>query len=199
MQIKKLILFILTFFSFNILIAQKYNEKTPLHQFFKNNYDSTIIFFGWSSWNISPNYCIIAKKDSNVYYFTYTSPYRSVIGFNYPGLSNKFMNEELLFQKTTPDTNRYFLPVKFDYIVRNKYWIEINSFDIWSLTDNIPESKKCFSNDTGEDTYYLITKKDIKILSFYDAEYFEECDSKNINRQNEIKTRNFILNIFKRK
>jgi hypothetical protein len=70
---------------------------------------------------------------------------------------------------------------------------------LWILTDKVPISKKCESVDGDEDTYYLITKSNIKLLSFYDADFFEECDSKNINRQNEIKTRNFILNTFKQK
>lgn len=200
MYIKKLILAIIIFFFSKTVFAQRYNEKTPLHQFFKNNFDSTIIYFQWSSWNISPNYYILSKKDSNVYYFTYTSPYRKVKGYNYPGnLDLKFITEDLIFEKTIPGTNRYLFPIQFYYSVRKKYWSEVNSDNLWNLTDRIPLSKKCDSEDGGEDTYYLITKSNIRLLSFYDADFFEECDSKNINRENEIKTRNFILNIFKQK
>lgn len=200
MYIKKLTIATIIIFFSKTVFAQPYNEKTPLHQFFKNNFDSTIIYFQWSSWNISPNYYILSKKDSNFYYYTYSSPYRRVKGYNYPGnLELKFITENLIFEKTTPDTNRYLFPIQFHYSVQRKYWSEVNSYNLWILTDKVPISKKCESLDGDEDTYYLITKSNIKLLSFYDADFFEECDSKNINRQNEIKTRNFILNIFKQK
>lgn len=193
MYLKMIICLWLSFFS-SALFAQQYREKTPLHAFFKNNFDSTIIYYGWSSWNTAPNYLIISRKDNNTYYFTYTSPYRKMFGYKIPGdLDVKFMLEQLKFENTPPDTNRYFLPVKIHHSVRNEFWTDVNAYNIWKLNDNIPEATRCSVSDGGEDTYYLISKSGIKTMSFYEA---KECSPININNQLEIKTKNVFIKIF---
>ena len=187
---------VLLFFLSPTTEAQRFKEKIPLHQFFQSNYDSTIIYYGWSSWGGAPNYFIVSKKDSNTYYFSYTSPYRKMFGYKIPGdLDFKFMLEQSKFENTPPDTNRYFFPVKIHYSLRNKYWTDINAFNIWRLTDDIKYSSKCETTDGGKDIYYLITTAGIKSLSFYNADSLEDCEP-DTNRQNEIKTRNLIMKIF---
>lgn len=49
---------------------------TPLHRFFQQNFDSTIVYQSSSSRNNSPNYLILAKCQDQLEFFTYTSLYR---------------------------------------------------------------------------------------------------------------------------
>lgn len=176
------------------LSAQIFKHPTPLEIFFQNNFDSTIIYHGFSSWYGAPNYFILSKKDNNIFYFTYSSRYRNAFGHKIPrGLDVKFMQEDSQFRWTIPDTNRYLEPVKILYSVRNKYWIDVNSYNIWKLNDNISQSQ-CNITDGSEDNYYLISKSGIKTLSFYEA---SECSRKNINHLNELKTKEIILKIFR--
>lgn len=197
MLFKKIILFILLTFSYSFLQAQMYKDTTPLHKFFANNFDSTIIYNQWSSWHPYPNYYIIAKKDSSVYYFTYKSPYSKVQGRYYPAdLHKNLIQDQGKFNSTVPDTNRYFLPVYIHYSNRQLFWSQINSFDVWNFKEVNENISGCQVDDDGSDTYYLITKQGVKVKTFYAADFYESCKPGNINLINEIKARNTILKIF---
>lgn len=198
MLFKTILLTIQFIFFYNSLQAQIYKETTPLHNFFKNNFDTTIIYNQWSSWYPYPNYYIIAKKDSSVYYFTYKSAYSKVQGRYYPAdLHRKFIKEEGNFKSTIPDTNRYFLPAYIHYSNRKLYWFQINSFNISNLKEANENIRGCEVYDDGSDTYYLITKQGIKTKTFYAADFYENCKPGNINLIGEIKTRELILKIFR--
>lgn len=184
-------------FSSSFLHAQIYKDTTPLHSFFKANFDSVIIYNQWSSWHPYPNYYILAKKDSVIYYFTYKSAYSRIQGLSFPAdLSKKFMQEEGTFKATIPDTNRYFLPVYIYYAKRNLFWSQINRFNVWSFKEVEECSNECEVDDGDFDTYYLITKQGIATKTFYAADFYETCKPSNINRINEIELRNTILKIF---
>ena len=197
MLFKKILLFISLIFSYSFLQGQIYKDTTPLHNFFANNFDSTIIYNQWSSWNPYPNYYIIAKKDSSVYYFTYKSQYSKVRGQYYPAdLHKKFIQEESRFNSTIPDTNNYFLPVYIHYSDRQLFWSQINSLDIWNVKEVNENINGCEVIDDGFDTYYLIAKQRVKVKTFYAADFYESCKPGNRNLINEIKTRNRILKTF---
>ncbi len=184
-------------FPFGNLKAQIYKNPTPLHDFFKSNFDSTIIYYRWSSWFPYPNYYIISKKDSSVYYFTYKSQYSKFKGLYYPAdLHKKFSQEELKFKLTTPDTNRYFLPVYIHFVDRHMFWSRINSFHIWNIKETNENNTGCDIDDGGSDTYYLITNKGIEVKTFYAADFYEGCKPGNVYLINEIKTRDTILKAF---
>jgi hypothetical protein len=196
MFIKTVLFQIILIFSYSFLPAQAYNETSALHSFFRNNFDSTVIYSPWSNWDISPNYRIVAKKDTSIYHFTYKSPYRKVQE-RYPAdLLSKFIKEEVKFSSTTPDTNRYFLPYYIYHRNKTSNWIQINSFGLWGL-EEIEDSKGgCQIRDASYDTYYLITTNAIKVLTYYAADFYDTCKPENINRKNAIKTRDIILKVF---
>ena len=197
MVFKATLLIVLLIFCNSNLLAQMYNDTSPLHNFFKNNFDSTIIYNKWSSRYPYPNYFIIAKKGSSVDYFTYKSPYYKAQGRYYPAdLHHKFMQEEGRFISTMPDTNRYFLPVYIHYPDRQLCWTQINSFGIWNCKEVNENISGCEIDDDGSDSYYLITKQAIEVKTFYAADFYELCKPGNINRINEIKTRKTILKFF---
>lgn len=166
------------------------NDSNPLMLFFQNNYDSTIIYNATSSWHPEPSYSIVAKKLDRVYFFTYKSPYTWTSGRTFPGeLIKKFMTEQSLYEATQPDTNRYFVPFEVNYDRRSDYWREITSYEIWQAKEVVEAPGGCDEEDGGTDTFYLITGKQIKTLSYYSPDFYETCRSTNIYRQTAIKTR----------
>lgn len=184
-------------FPCTFLQGQFYKDTNPLQKFFLDNYDSTIIYHQWSSWHPFPNYYIVAKKGNWINYFTYTSPYHKALGRYYPeDLTEKFIQEDIKFQSTTPDTNRYFLPVYIHHSKRDLIWTATNGYDIWRIQEVNENNYSCEVYDATSDTYYLITKQGIRILNFYAADFFEKCKPGNINLLNAIKTRDTILKAF---
>lgn len=194
-----LLLLITCIFSGLYLRAQPYKENTPLHQFLQANFDSTIIYYNWTGGaGYFPNYYILAKKDTHVFYFRYTSPYSRIQGRGLPGsLAVKFANEHYKFGRTLPDTNQYFLPVYVHHSVINSNWVQVNSFGIWQLKSVDGANSICEVHDAAYDTYYLISKSGIKTLAYYGADDYEDCGPSDGNRQREIQTRNFIRSVFK--
>jgi hypothetical protein len=117
--------------------AQQNQSITPLHKFFQANYDSTIIHYNWSNWYFAPNYLILAKQKNNIFFFTYTSPYKNIIGRPFPrNLSKKFMEEESKFKGTVPDTNRYLLAKRVLNDKLTNYWNELDTASLWHLKND---------------------------------------------------------------
>lgn len=201
MPIKKplLFFFILLIFATLSAHAQSRKNENALLRFFQNNFDSTIVYHIWSSWNASPNYCIVAKKDSGIYFFTYMDPYLETPGRYFPGnLMEKFSAAHFQFQRTEPDTNRYFLPFKIYPTDRKKAWTDINAFHICQTADEPTIKSKCDVHDGSHMAFFfLLTKDSIRVLDYYEPETFEKCGPTNSDRQNVIKTQKEFALIFK--
>jgi hypothetical protein len=189
------LLFFLCFFA---LKAQTHKEPNPLQQFFKNNYDSTIIYYPWSNWDSAPNYYIVAKKGRDVYCFTYSCPpYKRMAGRYYPGnLNLKFMQLYNKFKAISPDTNNYFAAYTANYNSQKSLWKQINSFGIWNLKDKDLPNNTCVTDDGGYDTYYLITNTGVRAMEYYGVETNKECAPKDINRQKNIQIRECVKTLF---
>ncbi|RZK25630.1 MAG: hypothetical protein EOO63_15760, partial [Hymenobacter sp.] len=116
----------------------------PLHAFFQQNFDSTIVYQSSSTWNRSPNYLILAKHQNQLDFFTYRSPYRDVLGRYFPGkLVQKISQEELRFRAATPDTNRYLLPQRVASEVLRRSWQRLNPPSLWAIQgDSAPTPKR---------------------------------------------------------
>jgi hypothetical protein len=170
--------------------AQQAQGTNPLILFFQSNFDSTLIHNSWSSWHQEPNYRIVAKKDDKVYFFTYRSPYAWTSGRSFPGqLMHKFMEDQLRFERTKPDTNRYFLPVFVQFEKRMEFWENINRYKIWNAQEVQYEPGGCDVDDGRTDTFYLIIEKFVRILEFYSPDFYETCKTPNVHRQTAIQTR----------
>ncbi len=194
-------------FSFGFLFlcypvfAQQNESITPLHKFFQANYDSTIIHYNWSNWYSAPNYLILAKQKNNIYFFTYTSPYKNVIGRPIPGnLSKKFAIEENRFKATVPDTNRYLLAKRVLNDKLKNYWNELHMASLWNIKDDkhtLRDIGNCMIEDAGTATFYFISKTGIKVSNFYAPDFWEECLGKDINRQKALKAEAILWRIVK--
>ncbi|WP_188815973.1 hypothetical protein [Hymenobacter cavernae] len=181
--------------------AQSKVKSTPLHVFFQQNFDSTIIYHVGSNWNNSPHYLIIAKHKERVYFFTYISPYRHLRGAYYPGnLPLKIMRAESTFQATAPDTNRYFLPRPLSSDTLLRAWQLLNLPHLWLIKDEreTPTSRRGCTviMDGDENTLYLIDKQTIKAVDFYTPDD-EGCEEQDPNRQQVVKVRDTLLMLLK--
>ena len=195
MKLQKVVLLLalnILFISYSIS-AQQHERITPLHEFFKANYDSTIIYHSWSNWYSAPNYMIVAKQKDKLYFFTYASPYKDLRGRYFPGnLSQEFMEEENKFKTIVPDTNRYLLAKNILQSTLSKNWKELQAANLWKLKDDkniIKSSANCIIEDGTTSTFYLMSKESVKVLNFYAPDFWEECLEKNINRQKAIEAR----------
>jgi hypothetical protein len=147
--------------------------------------------------NNGDDFQIISKWNRSTAYFSYYDPFKWAMGHEYPlALKYKFLDEDELFRQTVPDTNRYFIPHKVDYRVRNQNWININQLNIWSLKDDNEKTdtcqRKCVVMDGSVYAFYLITKTQIRRLDFDNPDFYEECCPGNKNRQAALA----ILKIF---
>ncbi|WP_132055676.1 hypothetical protein [Pseudocnuella soli] len=178
--------------------AQQTLITNPLTTFFQANFDSTIIYHNWSSWNPLPNYCIIAKKDNGTFLFTYRSPYHSTFGHKFPSdLTEKFIAEQLLFERTQVDTNRYFLPVQVDLDDKRNTWKYLNANRLWNLKNVDRIKKQCSIEDGLENTFYLITSGGTKILHFDESDLSQLCAPTFSDRQYVLTVTDQILVTFK--
>lgn len=177
--------------------AQSPRQITPLHHFFQANYDSTIIYHNWSSWYTAPHYLIFAKHREKLYFFTYISPYRKMQGRVLPGgLKELYSDEESKFQRTMPDTNRYLLPQYIGDKELQKYWKNLGTTELWKIrSDKLQEPATCVVDDGDENTFYFITKKEIKTENFYAPSLYEECAGKDRNRQKAIQASELLISI----
>lgn len=164
---------------------------TPLHAFFQQHFDSTIVYQIGSNWNNSPNYLILAKHQSQLDFFTYRSPYRDALGHYFPGkLVQKFSWEETRFRTTTPDTNRYLLPQRVTVENLRRGWQTLNARQLWMIQGDEQARRitgNCVVEDEEEITLYLIDKKASRSARFYAPAFFEACAGKDVGRQQIIR------------
>jgi hypothetical protein len=174
--------------------AQQTVKSTPLHRFFQQHYDSTIIWQSGSAWNNAPHYLILAKYKDQVYFFTYMSPYHERLGKYYPGgLAKKMALEDLRFRTTIPDTNRYLLPQNMLPRTLSQCWRQLNPSQLWTaLQDDLQAGSaagKCGIDDGDDNVFYLLDRRTSKTAAFYAPAYWEECLGKDPNRQQAIRVR----------
>jgi hypothetical protein len=174
----------------------------PLHAFFQQHYDSTIVYHRGSSWNNAPNYIILAKHQGGVDAFTYASPYRDGIGHYYPGkLTSHFSQEDARFHATRPDTNRYLVPHAGNTAALRRTWQQLHTTQFWAVVgdSNRPNvTEGCTIEDGDEYVFYFIDKRAIRVVSFYAPAEKEACVGHNTNRTQALATsqalRALILN-----
>ncbi|UOQ54232.1 hypothetical protein [Hymenobacter cellulosivorans] len=176
--------------------AQPTVKSTPLHRFFQQHYDSTIIYHSGSSWNNSPNYLILAKHQNQVDFFTYTSPYRGTKGKYYPGqLTRKFAQEDQAFRTMVPDTNRYLLPQPVRPITLQQAWRQLDPGLLWQVKDDRETGNNagtCVVEDADDNVFYLINRRTIRIASFYAPDFRQQCLGLDAGRQRALDARKVL-------
>lgn len=171
-------------------------QLPPLHRFFQRNYDSTVVYQSGLRERDGPAYLILAKHKSQVYFFTYQSPYRGAQGRYFPGkLVHHFARQEAAFRATVPDTNRFLLPGRgAPPDTLRRYWRRLNPPRFWQVQGDSQASPAtaahpCGIDDGDYNTFYLVDPRLIRAAAFYAPAYWEECLGRNPNRQQAINAR----------
>ena len=202
---KKIILLsIILNLSINGLTQEIITASNPLEEILQKDFDSTILYSysGWKSYR--PNYLIIAKKDSLVYFYRYSSPLKNnFIGDKVPYNSDtrlKLITNQLEFVETKPDINSYFSWV--DTKSSNKsIWKDITKYNIWNLVDGAKLDSLDTNCETelhmGYEIFKLITKDKIIQLQYYNPRGLNEDCKFNQTRDDIVKIEEIIFEYFK--
>jgi len=201
---KKIILLYLIFIiSLNGFTQEIISASNPLEKTFQTDFDSTILY-SYSNRGYTHNYLIIAKKDSSVYFYRYSSPQKSFYSRNIaPPNSNihsKLISNQLEFIETKPSINDYFSWV--DTKSSNKsIWKDITKYNIWNLVDGAKLDSLDTNCETefhmGYEIFKLITKDKIIQLQYYNPRGLNEDCKFNQTRDDIIKIEEIIFEYFK--
>ncbi|WP_205313807.1 hypothetical protein [Pedobacter nanyangensis] len=168
------------------------NEIKPLHLFLQKNADSTLIFKYESNWMTLPEYWVISKKNDTITRYRY-----------------KFDDRRARMPKSVRDTlskinpidlkaeykeiysvgiNKYFNALYTDNTTIKAFWGRLQRLSPWTINDDSVEGWGCPPNEKGEVnqiydgggiSLFLISKKEIKHLSFYAPDFYNKvCPGK---------------------
>lgn len=199
-----LLLIIFPFLSFS---QSKGVGITPMHKFFQQSTDSTIIIEYSHIADSRPSfYRVLSKTGDLVQAFKYEPVDTSYYFFGRLRASmpvvlwNKFLAERAAFLRSPASINIFFNYIQMDAVQTKKLWREIMSLKPWKLVDDYTYGAECkgipagVTIEGGTWIIHLITKKEIKTLYYLLPEYFEKQCPGNKNRQAVVK----IEEIFKR-
>lgn len=201
---KKLILLSLILnLSLNGFTQRVISASNPLEQILQKDFDSTILY-SHSKWNsYSPNYLIIAKKDSLVYFYRY-----SLLDNNFGSRDNaplnsdiysKLISNHLEFIETKPNINSYFSWVDTESPDKS-IWKDITKYNIWNLVDDAKIDSLDTNCETdfhlGYEIFKLLTKDKIIELQYYDPRGMNDCKF-NQTLDDIIKIEEIIFEYFK--
>jgi hypothetical protein len=204
-NIMKRILFttLLLFVFFEGFSQTKDSISNPLEKILQNDFDSTILLSKYGGWDMSPNFYILSKKDSLVYFYRYSvnnkrysgkrdSPLKSELG-------KKLFSSDYDINKIIPNINPYFK--WFDTkLSRESIWFEFQKYNLWNFIDddNIERKSRftCGVLDGIYCEYRLITKNQVIKLKYFEPFETNKCKY-NKFRDDISKIDKTILDFFK--
>ena len=204
---KKIILLsIILNLSLNGLTQKIISASNPLEEILQKDFDSTILY-SYSNRGYRPNYLIIAKKDSLVYFYRYSSLDKNFYSRDNAPLNSdihsKLISNQLEFIETKPSINDYFSWV--DTKSSNKsIWKDITKYNIWNLVDGAKLDSLDTTCETttfgmGYEIFKLITKDKIIQLQYYDPKGQNEICKFNQTLDDIIKIEEIIFEYFNSK
>ena len=201
---KKIILLsIILNLSLNGLTQKIISASNPLEEILQKDFDSTILY-SYSNRGYTHNYLIIAKKDSLVYFYRYSSPLKNnFIDNKVPYNSDtrlKLITNQLEFVETKPDINSYFSWVSTK-LSNESIWKDIIKYNIWNLVDGAKLDSLDTNCETefhmGYEIFKLLTKDKIIELQYYNPRGLNEDCKFNQTRDDIIKIEEIIFEYFK--
>ena len=182
------------------------SASNPLEEILQKDFDSTILY-SYSNRGYRPNYLIIAKKDSLVYFYRYSSLDKNFGSRDNAPLNSdihsKLISNQLEFIETKPSINDYFSWV--DTKSSNKsIWKDITKYNIWNLVDGAKLDSLDTTCETttfgmGYEIFKLITKDKIIQLQYYDPKGQNEICKFNQTRDDIVKIEEIIFEYFNSK
>ncbi|MBT2561212.1 hypothetical protein J7E50_10255 [Pedobacter sp. ISL-68] len=180
--------------------------QTPMHKFFQQFADSTIIIEYANVPDGKPSsYKLISKTGSFVNTFNYDpldTAYYPLYKLKkmFPViLWNMIGTERSNFKNRPADINIFFNLINLKPDTAKKIWNEISKHKPWQIVDDSVFGRGCkgivdnFVNDGGSPAIiHLITKKEIKTLIFWSPGYYEKLCPGNKSRKAAIKIEEII-------
>lgn len=179
-------------------------KVTPMHKFFQQYADSTVIIEYQNEGNEPTKYRLICKKEGLINAFIYepidTSwKLISKIKSQTPKeLWQELAAKKVLFQYMPADINIFFQASKISQKKANLAWKSIQKLSLWKLVDDSSFGIGCNGRTTGDalegkpNIIHLITKDNIKTLIYQYPEFYEKRCPGNENRQKIIALNNFF-------
>ena len=198
-----LIVSIILNISLNGFTQKIISTSNPLEEILQNDFDSSILY-SYSNQGYYHNYLIIAKKDSSVYFYRYSSPLKNnFIDNKVPYNSDtrlKLITNQLEFVETKPDINSYFSWVSTK-LSNESIWKDIKKYNIWNLVDGAKLDSLDTNCETefhmGYEIFKLLTKDKIIELQYYNPRGLNEDCKFNQTRDDIIKIEEIIFEYFK--
>ena len=203
-QIKSSLILVVSVLFMQKATCQRDIDSSNLLKFIQQNADSSIMYFfeGFPTL-VRHSYLIISKVGDRYIYSSYSDPYKQFsIERNLPKgeIARKFRQESQAFNRTDPDTNKYYLPKIVPFSKQELIWKKITTLQPWKLKDDSDTTFKTKSQCEVDDGWVahiiLITKNSYKHLFFDNPDFYEKCSPGNVNRQKAIKIADIFSDTF---
>lgn len=196
----------LVFSACGLISAQHNTGITPMHLFFKDNADSTLIMEYPTHSYDPPTYRILTKSGDTITLFEYAPilPYQNGIKMS------KKLRASIFFKKIEQtngpaDINAYFNGIKLADDSLKNFWTETRKLNPWLLAPDrtlagCPTNKPIPAiSHTGEIIFYLITKDQVKRMEYIGVHHIEASCPGNITRQRVINLQKLFEYYFQNK
>jgi hypothetical protein len=202
-----ILLAILLNISLNGFSQKIISAENPLENIIQNDFDSSILY-SHSDRGYYPNYLIISKKDSLVYFYRYSSPLNRYINFRdrapyNSNIRSKLDSNYIEFITTKPNINSYLSGVGTK-LANESIWKDITKYNLWNFIDDSKINSLvniCDTESSHERTeiFHLLTKDKIVELKYYDPKGQNKNCKFNQTRADIIKIKEIIYTFFKSK
>jgi hypothetical protein len=200
-----ILLAILLNISLNGFSQKIISAENPLINIIQNDFDSSILY-SYADRGYYPNYLIISKKDSLVYFYRYSSPLNRYINFSdrapyNSNIRSKLDSNYIQFITTKPNINIYLSAVGTK-LANESIWKDITKYNLWNLIDDSKINSLINICDTETfhertEIFKLLTKDKIIELKYYDPKGQNKDCKFNQTRDYIVKIEEIISEFFK--
>ena len=172
---------------------------TPMHTFFKQYADSTIIVEFPSNDGDPAQYQLLSKTKGVISAYIYQAVDNTVRDFHKaiyrqkaPEFYSQITARKLFFSRKLADINIFFKIIPLPSDTLGNLWLSVTKFNLWQLNDDrgypVCPAGSTFATvtDGGYIVIHLITKYNTKTLYYYAPEFYEEQCPGNTNRKHVI-------------
>lgn len=176
-----------------------YKRTDAIHSDFQKYADTTFILKKEDSGLVKPSYFILSKKDTliNIYYYGDATQ-----GLKIPlGIKLAMKRENFKENKVRALENTLFYPIPLAKVEALDFWRKIMLVKPWEINDDIqnqycPDPKiKLF--DGTQITLFMVTKTEIKSVSFPSPDFYEEKCPSNKHRKAILKVQELFKTNFR--
>lgn len=189
-----LLVFLLLYAASSSAQQHKKLEDSPLIKFLQREFDSVLIHHRHGAWYFAPHFEIAVRFENKTTFYTYKSPYLSHPRGASKTVSNYFIERQIQFGNTVPDTNNYFLRVNLNKENTYAFWLSASNAGAWKLQNFRDSCRFTDVYDDDSQMFILITKQAIRSVNYYAPEFYETCAPGHPMRQKALT----VLDVFRK-